>query len=46
MPVFPVITIKNIYFKNSIIAIKICLVMILNLYLTSERSQNLTIEIV
>ncbi len=39
MPVFPVITMQRFDFKDSIIAIKLFLVMILNLYLTSERSQ-------
>ncbi len=34
-PVFPVIAIQRFDFKNSIIAIKLFLVMILNLYLTS-----------
>jgi len=37
MSVFPVIA---ILFKNSLIAIKIFLVMILNLGLTQERSQS------
>ncbi len=35
-PVFPVIAMQRFDFKNSIIAIKLFLVMILNLYLTSE----------
>ncbi len=39
MPVFPVISMQIFDFKDSIIAIKQFLVMILNLYLTSERSQ-------
>ncbi len=39
MPVFPVITIRELDFKNSITAIKLFL-MILNLYLTSEGSQS------
>ncbi len=34
--VFPVIDMQRFDFKNSIIAIKLFLVMILNLYLTSE----------
>ncbi len=34
-PVFPVIAMQRFGFKNSIIAIKLFLVMILNLYLTS-----------
>ncbi len=33
---FPVITIQRFDFKNSIIAIQLFLVMILNMYLTSE----------
>ncbi len=40
MPVFPVIAMQRFDFKNIIIAIKIHLVMILKLYLTSERSQS------
>ncbi len=36
MTVFPVIAMQSFYFKNSIIAIKLFPVMILNLYLTSE----------
>ncbi len=40
MPVFPVIAMQRFDFKNSIIAIKLFLVMILNLYLTSEWSQS------
>ncbi len=36
MPLFPVITMQRFDFKNSIIAIKVYLVMILNLYLTSD----------
>ncbi len=39
MPVFPVIAMQRFDFKNIIIAIKIYL-MILKLYLTSERSQS------
>ncbi len=39
MPGFPVISMQRFDFKDSIIAIKQFLVMILNLYLTSERSQ-------
>ncbi len=35
-PVFPVIAMQRFDFKNSIIAIKLFFVMILNLYLTSE----------
>ncbi len=34
-PVFPVIAMQRFDFKNSIIAIKLFLAMILNLYLTS-----------
>ncbi len=40
MPVFLVITMQTIDFKTSIIAIKLFLVMILNMYLTSECSQS------
>ncbi len=40
MPVFPVIAMRELDFKNSITAIKLFLVMILNLYLTSEGSQS------
>ncbi len=40
MPVFPVIAIQIFDFKDSIIAIKLFLVMILNQYLTSELSQS------
>ncbi len=40
MRVFPVIAIQRFDFKNSIIAIKLFLVMILNQYLTSELSQS------
>ncbi len=41
IPVFPVIAMQRFDFKNSIIAIKLFLVMILNINLTSEiRSQN------
>ncbi len=36
MPVFPVITMQMFVFKNSIIVTKLFLVMVLNLYLTSE----------
>ncbi len=39
MPVFPVIVMQRFDFKNSI-AIKLYLVMILNLHLTSEQSQS------
>ncbi len=39
MPVFPVIDIQTFDFKTSIIAIKLFIVMILNLYLISEQSQ-------
>ncbi len=35
-PLFPVIAMQIFDFKNSIIAIELFLVMILNLYLTSE----------
>ncbi len=35
-PVFPVIAMQRFDFKNGIIAIKLFIVMILNLYLTSE----------
>ncbi len=34
-PVFPVIAMQRFDFKNSIIAIKLFIVMILNLYITS-----------
>ncbi len=40
MPVFPVIAMQRFNFKNSIIEMKLFLVMSLNLYLTSERSQS------
>ncbi len=40
MPVFRVIAMQRFDFKNSIIATKLYLVMILNLYLTSEWSQR------
>ncbi len=40
MPVFAVITMQKFDFKNSIIAIKLYLVMVLDLYLTLEWSQN------
>ncbi len=36
MPVFPVITMQIFDLKNSIIVTKLFLVMVLNLYLTSE----------
>ncbi len=36
MPVFPVITMQMFVFKNSIIVTKLFLVMVLDLYLTSE----------
>ncbi len=38
--VFPVITMQTFDFKTSIIAIKLFLIMILNLYLISEWSQS------
>ncbi len=40
MPVFPVITMQIFVFKNSIIDTKLFLVMVLNLYLTSEWSKS------
>ncbi len=40
IPVFPVIAMQRFDFKNSIIAIKLYLVMISNLYLTSEWSKS------
>ncbi len=40
MPVFPVIAMQRFDFKNNITAIKRFLVMILNLYLTSQQSQS------
>ncbi len=40
MPVFPIMAMQRFDFKNSIIAIKLFIVMILNLYLTSEWSQS------
>ncbi len=41
IPVFPVIALQRFDFKNTIIAIKLFLVMILNIHLTSEfLSQN------
>ncbi len=40
MSVFPVMAMQRFDFKNSIIEIKLFLVMILNLHLTSERSQS------
>ncbi len=40
MPVFPVITMQRFDLINSIITTKLFLVMNLNLYLTSEQSQQ------
>ncbi len=40
MPVFLVINMQRFDFKNHIIAVKLFLVMGLNLYLTSESSQS------